>query len=89
MAILPDRPPTQFRSVEKKTENQAVKTALLALSSKQRQAVVLRFFEELPFAEIARAMGCRETSVRTHLKRAIRTLERALADQIHFEDREI
>ncbi len=87
IAILPTRSPTQIRSVEMKRENFEVEKALAGLSRKQRQAVILRYFEELPYSEMARVMGCRESSIRTHLKRAFRTLEGALADKIDIEER--
>ena len=53
--------------------------ALDVLSERQREAVVLRFFEGLDTRETARVMGCREGSVKSHLHRAIAALRRALA----------
>jgi RNA polymerase sigma factor (sigma-70 family) len=40
------------------------------LSPAQRTAVVLRFYADLSFAEIGRAMGCREATARSHVHRA-------------------
>ncbi|MFZ1412327.1 MAG: RNA polymerase sigma factor, partial [Micropruina sp.] len=37
----------------------------------QRAAVVLRFYEDLSFAEIAEALGCREATARSHVHRAM------------------
>ena len=41
-----------------------------ALSVAQRDAVVLRYVDDLPLAEIARVMGCAEGTVKKHLQRA-------------------
>jgi RNA polymerase sigma-70 factor, ECF subfamily len=40
------------------------------LSPSQRDAVVLRYVDDLPLAEIALVMGCTEGTVKTHLQRA-------------------
>lgn len=42
-----------------------------ALSPDQRAAVVLRFYQDLSFAEIAAALGCRESTARSHVHRAV------------------
>ncbi len=55
--------------------------ALDVLSERQREAVVLRFYEGLDTRETARVMGCREGSVKSHLHRAIGALRQALASE--------
>ena len=50
------------------------------LSPVQRTAVVLRFYEDLSFADIARAMGCREATARSHVHRAMARLRVRLTE---------
>jgi RNA polymerase sigma factor (sigma-70 family) len=40
----------------------------------QRSALVLRYYADLPEAEIATAMGCRPGTVKSHLHRGLRAL---------------
>lgn len=44
------------------------------LSQVQRAAVVLRFYQDLSYAEIAEVLGCREATARSHVHRAVTTL---------------
>lgn len=48
----------------------------------QRAAVVLRYFEDLSFVEIAETLGCREATARSHIHRAMTTLRTQLAGAI-------
>ncbi len=44
------------------------------LAPDQRAAVVLRFYGDLSYAEIAAALGCREATARSHVNRALKKL---------------
>jgi len=53
--------------------------ALASLAPNQRLAIVLRFYLALTDEEIGRHLGCRPSTVRSHLRRGLRTLRQELA----------
>jgi RNA polymerase sigma factor (sigma-70 family) len=52
--------------------------ALLALSPRQREVVVLRYLVDLPEAEVAESLGCSVGAVKTHASRGLAALRRSL-----------
>lgn len=55
-----------------------IEQAIGRLPARQREAFLLRYWEELDVAEAAAAMGCSEGSVKTHCSRAVHTLAEML-----------
>jgi RNA polymerase sigma-70 factor (ECF subfamily) len=56
----------------------AIEDAVKALPDRQREAFMLRYWEELDVSETAKVMGCSEGSVKTHCSRATHALAKVL-----------
>lgn len=55
-----------------------IEKELSRLPPRQREAFIMRYWEELDVTETAKAMGCSEGSVKTHCSRAAHALATAL-----------
>ncbi len=56
----------------------AIEAEVVNLPARQREAFLLRYWEEFDVAETASVMGCSEGSVKTHCSRAVQALAKAL-----------
>jgi RNA polymerase sigma-70 factor (ECF subfamily) len=70
-----ESPPGQL---ERSQVIEIIEQELVRLPPRQREAFVMRYWEELDVAETAKAMGCSEGSVKTHCSRATHALAIAL-----------
>ena len=57
----------------------AIDDEIKKLPTRQREAFLMRYWEEMDVAETAAAMGCSEGSVKTHCSRATHALAAALS----------
>ena len=55
-----------------------IELAVQDLPGRQREAFLMRYWEEMDVAETAAAMGCSEGSVKTHCSRAVQALSKSL-----------
>ena len=55
-----------------------IESEVAELPARQREAFLLRYWEEFDVAETALVMGCSEGSVKTHCSRAVHALAKAL-----------
>lgn len=64
--------------VERSQKLAIIERAVQKLPARQREAFLLRYWEDLDVAETAAAMGCSEGSVKTHCSRAVHSLAATL-----------
>ena len=55
-----------------------IEIEIMQLPARQREAFLMRYWEEMDVAETAVAMGCSQGSVKTHCSRAVHALGQAL-----------
>lgn len=74
--LLPDRqPPADFAG--QVDDRDQLRRVLSTLPPRQRAAVVLRYFHDLSDQQVADELGCRATTVRSLISRALTTLRAA------------
>ena len=74
-----DQQPTVEQRMVNQDRLQEVRNAIAALPPKQRAAVLMHKYEELEYAQIAGALGCSESALKSLLFRAYETLRSRLA----------
>ena len=65
-------------TVERNETLAVIEQEVQGLPARQREAFLLRYWEEMDVAETAAVMGCSEGSVKTHCSRAVHALAKAL-----------
>jgi RNA polymerase sigma-70 factor (sigma-E family) len=80
LPAMPDSTASAEHDVLLGEEHREVLAALRRLPDRQRQALALRFFLDLPEPEIARAMGVSQGTVKSTTSRALAALARLLEE---------
>lgn len=71
-------PETPLRQIEQAQLLGIIEKEIEKLPPRQREAFLMRYWEEMDIAETAAAMGCSEGSVKTHCSRATHALAAVL-----------
>ncbi|WP_369684484.1 RNA polymerase sigma factor [Azovibrio restrictus] len=81
-SIADDRPSYLAKTPEEQLNQgqtlQIIEAEISKLPARQREAFLMRYWEDMNVAETAAAMGCSEGSVKTHCSRATHALAAAL-----------
>ena len=67
-------------SLESQETTKKVKSAILKLKEKERQIIILRYFEELTVREVAKIVGLREGALRVRTHRILKKLKEILTE---------
>ena len=71
-------PDTPHGRLQQSQHIEIIEQEIKRLPARQREAFIMRYWEDMDVAETAAAMGCSEGSVKTHCSRATHTLAAAL-----------
>ena len=71
-------PNTPHGELEQSQVLEIIEKEIKLLPARQREAFLMRYWEDMDVAETAEAMGCSEGSVKTHCSRATHALAAAL-----------
>ncbi len=84
-SLLSNQGNAQAESAESHTQRAqtllSIEQEILRLPPRQREAFLLRYWEDMDVAETATAMGCSQGSVKTHCSRAVLALGNALRER--------
>lgn len=72
--------PSQLDVLLEKERQRRVQAALMGLSVKLREAVLLRFDQGLDYPDVARILGCSESTTRSRVRLAMLALRDAIAE---------
>lgn len=79
--VDPDPRPAAESLVLQHLRRDEVLGALRQLPVRRRIAIVLRYYAQLPFAEIADALRCTESTARSHVRRGLDDLRRVFGEE--------
>ncbi len=73
-STIPANTPTPVETLELQEKRQQVRTALAALPTQQRAALILNYYHQLSYKQIAESLDCSVGSVKTHIFRALKKM---------------
>jgi RNA polymerase sigma-70 factor (ECF subfamily) len=76
---ISDKKPSVEQAMVYQSKMLEIRTAIAKLPEKQRAAVLMHKYEEMEYAQIAKALNCSESAVKSLLFRAYETLRARLA----------
>jgi RNA polymerase sigma-70 factor (ECF subfamily) len=85
LPLIDDAPDGRLQPHQQVSYNETlaeVQAAIETLPQKQRAALIMRYLQELDYAEIADALNCSEDSARANVYQALRRLRCDLANEI-------
>ena len=77
---LADNSQEPSQQATKAEQVQQVRDAIMSLPSRQRATLVLAYYQQLSYPEVAKVLGCSLGTVKTQMYRALKTLGQKLPD---------
>jgi RNA polymerase sigma-70 factor (ECF subfamily) len=77
-ATLESDTPQPVEQMELQEKRQQVRDALKQLPTQQRSALILNYYHQMTYRQIAESLGCSVGTVRTHLFRALKKMAAVL-----------
>jgi len=81
-ALADDNAADPAAELVKEEQKQQVRQAIDMLPVKQRATLILAYYQQLSYQEVAQVMGCSIGTVKTQMSRALAALARKLPDSI-------
>jgi RNA polymerase sigma-70 factor (ECF subfamily) len=81
-ALVAAETPDPADEMVREEQKAQVRQAVDALPVKQRATLVLAYYQQLSYREVARVLGCSIGTVKTQMSRALATLARRLPDSV-------
>jgi RNA polymerase sigma-70 factor (ECF subfamily) len=80
---LVDRSPSVVEQVETREQSRELLEAVQRLPHRQREALILRKYQELNYAEIGLALECSPEAARANVYQALKKLRHAFSQEVH------
>ncbi len=79
-AVMVDNSQNPLDEAVRAEQKQQVKEAVESLPAKQRATLVLAYYQQLSYAQVAKVMGCSVGTVKTQMYRALKVLAQRLGN---------